>query len=163
MGFRTLAIALATAVADQWTKEAVRGGFALHESLPVIPHFFSLTYVRNTGAAWGLMSDWTLPLAGVGVAVAVAVVVFRKKLFFPGARGLWVMGLLLGGIAGNLADRLRLGYVTDFLDFYAGTAHFPAFNVADAAICTACGLQILFVWLADRAGKKADAGNAEKN
>ena len=163
MGFRTLAIALATAVADQWTKEAVRGAFALHGSRTVVPDLFSLTYVRNTGAAWGMMRDWTLPLAGVGIAVAVAAVAFRKKLFFPGARGMWVMGLLLGGIAGNVCDRLRLGYVTDFLDFHWGGAHFPAFNVADAAICTACGLQILFVWLADRAGKKADAGNAEKN
>lgn len=153
-----LALALAVAVADQWTKALVRGGFALHESLPVVPGFFSLTHVRNTGAAWGLMSDWTLPLAGVGVAVAAGVVVFRRKLFFPGSRGLWVMGLLLGGIAGNLCDRLRLGYVTDFLDFHWGSAHFPAFNVADAAICTACGLQILFVWLAERAEKKSAAG-----
>ena len=153
-----LAVALAVAVADQWTKALVRGGFALHESLPVVPGFFSLTYVRNTGAAWGLMSDWTLPLAGVGIAVVALVVIFRKKLFFPGARGLWVMGLLLGGIAGNLCDRLRLGYVTDFLDFHWGSAHFPAFNIADAAICTACGLQILFVWLADRAEKRSAAG-----
>jgi len=155
MALRALAIALATAALDQWTKALVRGGFALHESRGVVPGFFSLTYVRNTGAAWGMMRDWTLPLAGVGVAVAAAVVLFRRKLFFPGARGFWVLGLLLGGIAGNVADRLRLGYVVDFLDFHAFGSHFPAFNVADAAICTACGLQILFVWLAERAEKAA--------
>ncbi len=143
-----LLVALAIILLDQATKEWVRGAFSLHESIPVIPGFFSFTYIRNTGAAWGMFSGQNVALSLLAFAMLVALVLFRRKLLPPGQPHRVALGLLCGGIVGNLFDRLRLDYVTDFLDFYVGQSHFPAFNVADAAICIGVGIYILGTLLA---------------
>ena len=138
-----LLVALAVIVSDQVSKEWVRGVFSLHESLPLVPGFFSFTYIRNTGAAWGIFSGQNLALSLLAFVMLVALVLFRRKLLPPGRPHRVALGLLCGGIVGNLFDRLRLDYVTDFLDFYYRGWHFPAFNIADSAICIAVAIYIL--------------------
>ena len=138
-----LLVALCVILLDQAAKEWVRGAFALHESVPLIPGFFSLTYIRNTGAAWGMFSGQNLALSLLAFAMLVALVLFRRKILPPGKPHRVALGLLCGGIVGNLFDRLRLDYVVDYLDFYFRTSHFPAFNVADASICVGVGIYIL--------------------
>ncbi|NCA82896.1 MAG: signal peptidase II [Opitutae bacterium] len=143
-----LLVALCVILLDQAAKEWVRGAFALHESVPLIPGFFSLTYIRNTGAAWGMFSGQNLALSLLAFAMLVALVLFRRKILPPGKPHRVALGLLCGGIVGNLFDRLRLDYVVDYLDFHFRTSHFPAFNVADASICVGVGIYILGTLLA---------------
>ena len=128
---------------DQATKHVVRASFALHESRPVIPGFFSLTYVQNRGAAWGILSGWGFLLVALAVVMLVVLARYRAKIFGDGLLGRIAFILLSGGIIGNLIDRAVLGYVVDFLDFYAGQSHFPAFNVADSCICVGVGLYMV--------------------
>jgi signal peptidase II len=143
-----LLVALYVVLLDQASKEWVRGAFSLHESIPLIPGFFNLTYIRNTGAAWGMFSGQNVALSLLAFAMLVALVAFRRKLLPPGRLHRVALGLLCGGIVGNLFDRLRLDYVTDYLDFYVGQSHFPAFNVADSAICIGVGIYVLGTLLA---------------
>ena len=138
-----LLVALGIILLDQASKEWVRHAFALHESVPVVPGFFHLTYIRNTGAAWGMFSGQNLVLALLAVVMLAALLFFRRKILPPGRLHRVALGLLCGGIVGNLFDRLRLDYVTDFLDFFWRGWHWPALNVADAAICTGVGIYIL--------------------
>ena len=149
-----LLLGIAVVLGDQLSKEWIRAAHPLHESHAVVPGFFDLTHVQNTGAAWGMFSGNSLALALGALATLAALLVFRRRIFTPGRGGAVVAGLLTGGILGNLLDRVRLGYVTDFLDFYHGTWHFPAFNVADAAITAACILHVLFTILQSRKAEK---------
>lgn len=152
-----LLVALYVVGLDQLTKEWIRGSVRLYETLPVWDGFFQVTYVKNTGAAWGMFSGQNWALIALAAGMLAALWIFRRKILPRTLMGSLVAGLLTGGILGNLLDRLRLDFVTDYLDFYAGTWHFPAFNVADAAIfCGVC----CFVWctfLEERAEKRAAA------
>ena len=138
---------LGVVVLDQATKALVMDRFAMFELLPVIPGLFNLTYLTNTGAAFGMLagaqSIWR-QVFFVGVAVAaIGVMVFSYKQFRSQGRIFaHAIGLIAGGAVGNLIDRLRFGAVVDFLDFYLGTHHWPAFNVADSAITVGVGLFI---------------------
>lgn len=138
------------ALLDQLTKTWIRDAIGLHESFCVWPGFFDVTYVKNTGAAWGMFSNHNALLALLAVAMLGLLVGFRRRLLPPGRGGDVVLGLLGGGIVGNLLDRLRLDYVTDFLDFYVGGWHWPAFNIADAAICSAVVFYLVLTWTAGR-------------
>ena len=138
-----LLVALCVVLLDQASKEWVRGAFSLHESVPVIPGFFHLTYIRNTGAAWGLFSGQNIALSALALVMLAVLVAFRRKILPPGRVHRVALGLLCGGIVGNLFDRLRLDYVVDFLDFFVRSSHFPAFNVADSAICIGVGIYVL--------------------
>ena len=135
---------------DQATKHVVRASFALHESRPVIPGFFSLTYVQNRGAAWGILSGWGFLLVALAVVMLVVLARYRAKIFGDGLLGRIAFILLAAGIIGNLIDRAILGYVVDFLDFFVGQSHFPAFNVADSCICVGVGIYLLQSLLAPR-------------
>ena len=150
-----LLVALCVVLLDQASKEWVRGAFSLHESIPVLPGFFHLTYIRNTGAAWGMFSGQNLALAVLAFAMLVALVLFRRQFLPPGRVHRVALGLLCGGIVGNLFDRLRLDYVVDFLDFFHRGWHFPAFNVADSAICIGVAIYVLGTLLAPRAAAPA--------
>ena len=143
-----LLVAICVVLLDQASKEWVRGAFSLHESIPVLPGFFNLTYVRNTGAAWGMFSGQNVALSALALVMLAALVVFRRKILPPGRVHRVALGLLCGGIVGNLFDRLRLDYVVDFLDFFHRGWHFPAFNVADSAICVGVGIYVLGTLLA---------------
>lgn len=146
--FAEIWIAVAIALLDQVTKAVVRQRFELHESVTVVPAFFSLTRVHNTGAAFGMLNDVDFPFKSV-VLVLVATAALAGVAFYaamlPPAQRLARIGLafILGGAAGNLVDRTTLGYVVDFFDFYWRGWHFWAFNVADAAITVGVCLMIL--------------------
>ncbi len=132
-------VCVGTIVLDQATKVHIMQTMRLHESIPILPGFFSLTYIRNPGAAFGLLassSGW-FRLLFFGFASLFAIVLLGT-IFFRLREDDWVgqvsVVAILGGAVGNLLDRLRYGEVIDFLDFYVDVYHWPAFNVADAAI-----------------------------
>jgi signal peptidase II len=142
-----LLISAAVLVLDVWTKWLVIQRIDLHEAVPVIPGFFQLVHVRNTGAAFGIGADadsrlvpLLLNVGAIAVFCVVVVYAFRSavtdRVLQTG------LHLILGGAIGNLVDRFRFGYVVDFLDAYIGRHHWPAFNVADSAICI--GIALLF-------------------
>lgn len=145
-----LIVAIAIVLADQLTKEWTRAAFALEEMRAVIPGFFNLTYVRNTGAAWGMFGSQSTGLTVLSIVMLVLLIVFRRKFLDDTRAHRLALGLLTGGIVGNLLDRIRFGFVTDFLDFHIGTHHWPAFNIADSAICCGVGIYILTSFLAER-------------
>lgn len=138
---------------DQMTKEWIRAAVPLHETLPVWAGWFDVTYVKNTGAAWGMFSNHNALLALLAVTMLGLLVGFRGRLLPKGRGGDVILGLLGGGIVGNLLDRLRLDYVTDYLDFYVGRWHWPAFNIADAAICAGVGFFLVLSWLGRKEGE----------
>ena len=111
--------------------------------IEVIPGFFNLTLVGNTGAAWGLFKDQSFWLTLLAFAALIFLFAVRRHFTSTGPMPRIALGLLLGGIAGNLVDRLTYGHVVDFLCFYLGHFQWPAFNVADSAICTGVGLYLI--------------------
>lgn len=142
------AVVLGLVIADQITKAIVRRATELHESIPVIPDFFSLTRVHNTGAAFGMFNGMDFPGKTVVltlIAGLALVGVGWYALSVPNTDRLARLGVacILGGAVGNLIDRAVSGYVLDFLDFSFGGWHFWAFNVADAAISIGVVLMIL--------------------
>jgi len=137
-------IGLAIFLLDQFTKQAVRTGFTYGESRPVIDGFFNLVYVRNDGAAWNMLSGRGVILILVSIAVLLLLLIYHRSFLQERFSHKILLGLMIGGILGNLVDRIRFGWVTDFLDFQFGSYHYPSFNVADSAICIAVGLYIIF-------------------
>jgi signal peptidase II len=139
-------IAAVTAALDQATKLAIEHSIALGATHVVIRGFFNIVHVGNTGAAWSIMRDNNLLLAAISAVTLALLIWFRRS--FPLHRPVvsWALGLICGGIVGNLVDRVRVGHVIDFLDFYRGAWHWPAFNVADSAICVGVTLYIIATW-----------------
>lgn len=129
------------ALADQLTKILTLRFIPYQESIPVIPGFFNLTHLHNTGAAFSMLHDNNLFFILLSSAVFIALIVLRRH--FTGLLMQWGWILLLSGIIGNVTDRIRLGHVVDFLDFQFGSYHWPAFNVADSCICIAAGLFLI--------------------
>src|SRR5919108_4724754 len=132
-------IALFVVVLDRLSKLAIERNLSLHDSISLIPGFFRITHVENRGAAFGLFADspseWKI--AGLVLFSIVALVVV-SALLWRNSHSMNTTGiglaLILGGAIGNLWDRLLSGRVVDFLLFYVGSYHWPAFNVADSAI-----------------------------
>jgi len=128
-----IVIALVSAP-DQWSKLWIRAHLALGESLPITDRL-SLIYIENRGSAFGLLANQTFLLITVSIAGLLFILLFLRYLSPATTLSMVSIGLILGGAVGNLIDRLRFGYVTDFIyirlwsDFY-----WPAFNIADAAI-----------------------------
>ena len=153
--WRWLGIALLTLLLDQLTKIAVVGAFQLGEALP-ITSFFNLVRVHNPGAAFSFLAEaggwqrWFF--TGLGI-VAAGVMLYLLRMHAGQTLFCLALSLLLGGSVGNVIDRLLYSHVIDFLDFYYGTWHFPAFNVADSAITLGAGLLILDELLRVRSGK----------
>ena len=138
-----LLLGLAIVLLDQFSKQWIRTTFVYGESRSVIDGFFNLTYVRNDGAAWNILSGHGIVLILISIAVLVLLLIYRRSFLQEQLSHKVLLGLMVGGIVGNLIDRIRFGWVTDFLDFQFGTYHYPSFNVADSAICIAVGLYIL--------------------
>jgi signal peptidase II len=133
---------------DQYTKHLILADWKVGDTVAVIPSFFSLTYVRNRGGAFGMLAD--LPEGWrVGFFVAFAVVTVAALVWMlrsTPARDLaqrMAITWVIGGAAGNLYDRIRYGEVVDFLDVYVQGWHWPAFNVADSFIT--CGVVLLLL------------------
>ena len=134
-------------VLDVWTKWLVMQRINLYEAVPVIPGFFQLVHVRNTGAAFGIGANASSKIVPIllnfgAIAVFCVVVVYALRSSVTDKVLQTGLHLILGGAIGNLLDRFRFGYVIDFLDVYIGEHHWPAFNVADSAICI--GIALLF-------------------
>jgi len=145
---RELWIALVIVVMDQATKALVVSAFALHDGSEVIPGFFDLTRVHNAGAAFGMMNTMDFPFKTAILALVATVALAGLAAYatmLPAAQRLARLGLamIVGGAGGNLIDRIRYGYVVDFVDLYWRDWHFWAFNVADAAITFGVALMIL--------------------
>ncbi len=145
-------IALLVILLDRGSKWLVESTIALHESIAVLPGFFRLTHVQNSGAAFGLFADssseWKITILVMFSLLALVVV---SALLWKNSHAMTSTGvglaLILGGAVGNLWDRLFSGHVVDFFDFYVGSYHWPAFNIADSAIVVGAFLlvgEILF-------------------
>ena len=132
-------IAAAVLLLDRLAKWAVASNIPLHDSVTVIPGCFHLTHVENTGAAFGLFAESTAQWKiGALVSFSVIALMVVSALLWKHSHSLSTttigLALILGGATGNLWDRMLTGHVVDFFDFYVGSYHWPAFNVADSAI-----------------------------
>jgi len=145
-------IAFLVVIADQLTKFWVLANFRLYESKPVIPGLFDLTFVTNTGAAFGMLAGdknvWRqLFFVTVSViALGILTMAFRHYRHV-GKLYVVAIGMVGGGALGNLIDRFRYGHVVDFLDFYIKDYHWPAFNAADSAITVGVALFLMAGYL----------------
>jgi len=133
---------------DQVTKAAILKQFVLHESRPVIDGFFNLVYVMNPGAAFGFLASASemfryLFFIGITVLVMGLIIYYIVKSDSKNIINIISFAMIFGGAVGNLIDRIRFGSVVDFLDVYIGTAHWPAFNVADSSITIGA---VLMIW-----------------
>ncbi len=132
-------IAVLVVLLDRVSKWLVATNLNLHDSIAVLPGFFRITHVQNSGAAFGLFADssseWKVAVLILFSTLALAVV---SALLWKNSHTMTTTGvglaLILGGAVGNLWDRLLTGRVVDFLDFFVGSYHWPAFNIADSAI-----------------------------
>lgn len=137
-GFHLL-VAVGVLVLDRFSKWIVASRLSLHDGITVVPNFFRIVHVENTGAAFGLFSEssfeWKLALLIVFslLALVVVTILLWKNSHIVNATGT-ALSLILGGALGNLWDRIIAGHVTDFLEFHVGTYYWPSFNVADSAI-----------------------------
>ena len=126
-------------ILDQLTKFIVDRTMPLHHSIPVIDDVFSLTYIRNTGAAFGMLAGsaahFRLPFLVLFSLLAIGFIIMMVRRLPDRERGLiTALAFILGGAIGNLIDRIAYGEVIDFLDFYWSRYHWPAFNLADSFI-----------------------------
>ena len=141
-------LALIVFVLDQVTKAWIYaklplGSYGAYGGIEVIPNFFYLVHVGNTGAAWSLFTGKSFYLALLALITLLAIFFWRRALGLQDRTAQLAFGLLCGGIVGNLVDRLLHGHVIDFLDFHFGSYVYPTFNVADSGICIGVAL---YVW-----------------
>ncbi|HEX4350200.1 MAG TPA: signal peptidase II [Verrucomicrobiae bacterium] len=162
---RIAALALCVLICDQISKWLVLQNIDRDDEITIIPGFFNLTYRVNTGAAWSRFTGHNAALAAIAITALVILYLTRRHFSAHRLLGQFAFGLIFGGITGNLADRLLPGRhaVVDFLHFYMarrGTSDFydfPAFNVADSAICVGVALIFLLNWKEDPAPATSDA------
>ena len=137
-------------VVDQITKILVENRITY--SIKVIPGLFNLVFVKNSGAAWGILAGKGRLLLIISIIVFILIVVFIRRIAEGWPERYYSMALISGGIVGNSIDRIWRGSVVDFLDFYYGSYHWPAFNVADSAICVGVFIFIISSWFRPQAG-----------
>ncbi|MCL1079142.1 lipoprotein signal peptidase [Parashewanella spongiae] len=152
-GLRWYWVVVVVFIIDQLTKQWVIANFDLYESINLMP-LLNFTYVRNYGAAFSFLSDaggwqrWFFTAIAVGIS-GILSFWLRKQ-----PKTMWRLNLaftlVIGGALGNLIDRLMHGFVIDFVDVYWNTSHYPAFNVADSAICIGAGLIILDAFVGEK-------------
>jgi signal peptidase II len=158
-------VSLAVLVLDQWTKGVVMRTFQVHESREVVSGLFDLTYVQNSGAAFGLFASVdssvkAIVLNSVAVLVFLIVSAYALRSSHKSIRLQVGLALILGGAVGNLLDRVRFTYVVDFLDFSISGHHWPAFNVADSAICVGVALLFLDMLQKEEEAEEKPTGSA---
>ncbi|MCX5833523.1 MAG: signal peptidase II [Deltaproteobacteria bacterium] len=144
--------AAAIILLDQATKHLIDSNMSLGDSFPVIQGLFNITYVRNPGAAFGIFAKSPEIFRTVFLIAVTSAAMLLILYYIRMNRGRDVLlnlalSLIFGGAIGNLIDRIRFGEVIDFLDFYVGSHHWPAYNVADSAISTGAVLLLLaMIW-----------------
>lgn len=141
-------LTLSVLVIDQATKAIVMGRLTLYSTVPVIPGLFHITLVTNRGALFGWFHELPDPYRStlftvVPILAILLMLVFQYRTTIHDAVTQSGLALILGGALGNLVDRLRMGYVVDFLDLFVGDRHWPAFNVADSSICIGVALLVI--------------------
>ena len=146
----TVAWVASIVAADQVTKLLVDRWMPLHHSIPVIEGFFNLTYIRNTGAAFGIFAGsaaaFRLPFLIIFSLIAIGFVVTMIRRLPDDQTGLiTALAFIMGGAVGNLIDRIAYGEVIDFLDFYWGRYHWPAFNLADSFITVGVLISVFYL------------------
>jgi signal peptidase II len=160
---RMAALAFAVLALDQITKQLVVRHIEWNgPGIVVIDGFFRLVHWGNTGAAWSMFSGQNALLAIISLLALLGLFIWRHHFDSKTILGQISLGLIFGGIAGNLVDRLFIGHVVDFIRFYIYTrsgdeAGFPAFNVADSAICVGVGLLFILSWRMEES--KAETNN----
>lgn len=156
-----LFVAGAVFMIDQTTKAWAVRRLRFDDGWAVIPGFLNFAYAQNPGVAFSLLDDhgdagrWGL--SAVAIVAAVLVLYYLWRVPRTHDRLLGALALLLAGILGNVTDRLRLGFVVDFIDVQFGSWHYPTFNVADMAICIGAGLLILDMFFSRKVGKEDEA------
>jgi len=148
-------VALGVFALDRWSKWMVETQLSGYDTRTVIPGFFNIVRSENPGVAFGIFSEspthsrtLVLVIFSVLAVLMLAAMLWRiDRLDGPSASGL---ALIFGGAMGNVFDRVHVGHVTDFLDFYVGSYHWYTFNVADTSICTGAGLLIISMFWAQR-------------
>jgi signal peptidase II len=139
-------LSLAIIIADQISKTVMVNWLGLYERVAVLP-FFNLTLAHNTGAAFSFLAGaggwqrWFF--VALAVVISLVLVIWLKRLAQTAKLEAISLALIIGGAIGNVIDRLVYGFVIDFLDVYVGTYHWPAFNIADSAICVGAVLLII--------------------
>jgi signal peptidase II len=132
-----------TLLLDQISKQLVVKNMDWYDVKPLLPHL-NLVHLRNTGAAFSMFSEASpLLFVGIGIAVSVGILIWMRR--NPQGQTLVAiaLALIMGGALGNVIDRVTRGHVVDFIDFYVGSWHFAAFNVADSAISVGAALMLL--------------------
>ena len=146
-------IAAIVVLVDRLTKAVVADRISLHDSVDVLPGIFRLTHVQNQGAAFGLFSDSSFPWkVALLILFSIAALAVVSALLWKNGDALnataIALSLVFGGAVGNLWDRVTSGRVIDFLDFYLGQHHWPAFNIADSAIVVGALLLLSEIFMA---------------
>lgn len=144
MNKKILLISIIVLTLDQISKAVIDITMQVNHSIPIIKNFFSLTYYQNKGAAWGLMSN-AVPILIIFSLIILLIIYHYMYSFKINKRNIIAFGLLIGGIVGNLLDRILFGYVKDFLDFKILGYDFPVFNISDCAIVIGIILLIIAV------------------
>ncbi len=155
----TALIALAVVAADQVSKWAMIEILSAEpgERIVIIEGFFALHLIHNPGAAFGILPRFNHLFVFLSILTVAVLLIFFRSLFAAGRLSRIAAGLILGGAIGNLIDRVRFKQVVDFLDFQFGSYHWPAFNIADSAICVGVALLLIAVLF----GKSANPGDRE--
>lgn len=149
----SIVLAIVAVAVDQLTKWLVSTRMALYSEIEVIPGFFSLQYVYNTGAAFGMLRNGRWFFVGVAAVAVVGILYYLRQ---PESRHPLLrvaLGLVMGGAVGNMIDRIFTGQVVDFLLFYWRDYYFPNFNVADICVTVGVGLLFLHLLLTERKSK----------
>jgi len=154
--WRIVYLALLIFLLDQLTKLLVLHYLGYAQEKVILPGFFKLVHWGNTGAAWSIFRGNNAVLAGVACAALIILFFTRHHFDLHTLGGQLSLGLIFGGILGNLTDRLARQHVIDFLYFYVirrdgDEVGFPAFNVADSAICIGVGLLFILSWMSESA------------
>ena len=137
-------ISLIIFILDQITKSLISTYLKLNESIEIIKDFFYIRYINNKGASWGILENNRILLIGLSI-IAIIMIIRYSYSFKKTKLNTYGFGLLLGGILGNLSDRLIFGYVKDFLDFIIFRYDFPVFNIADISIVIGVVLLIISI------------------
>lgn len=149
---------------DQLSKIYIDSSFELYQSVTVLENFFHITYIRNRGAAFGILSDNALRLPffiTVSLVAIIGIIWYLRQLRADQKLSHLALGLILSGAIGNLIDRVRFGEVVDFIDVHWYTHHWPAFNVADSAICVGVALLLLETWREERHARNKKQGGSK--
>ena len=146
-------------ILDQLSKSYIDNHFKLSQSKQVIDNFFHLTYVRNPGAAFGILSDNAIRVPffiSISTLASLGILWYLRRLSTEKKWQHLALGLIFSGAIGNLIDRIRFGEVIDFLDVHWYNYHWPAFNIADSAICVGVALMLVCSWHEERQRKQQE-------